>query len=284
MRAHALAYAQRRGLRILPLQPNGKLPLTEHGSKDASSDTDVIAAWWTRWPDANVGIATGDGLVVVDLDGSEGIAGWEALERMHGSAATLAAATGSGGQHRFYTSAARLPNSAGRLGRHIDTRGEGGYIVAPPSIHPNGTPYTWENRLEIAAAPDWLVTALRPPKRLAPPRLQPYQDVTAYGRGALDRMRSDMLAAPEGSRNETLNRLAWTAGRLCAGGQLARADCAQLIAAAESTGLMHREVEATFSSGFTAGLNDDPIAPREPPRQRVVTTRPPRLLPPRMDR
>lgn len=280
MKRYALAYAERGGLRVLPLQPRGKLPLSEHGSHDASTDPGVIARWWDRWPDANVGIATGDGLLVVDLDGAAGSGSWSKLEQEHGLAPSLTARTGSGGQHRFYIVKEQLPNSAGKLGEGIDTRGEGGYIVAPPSVHPSGGHYRWETRSPIADAPAWLVTVLRPPRRREPPRFQPFEALTAYGRAALERLRGDMIDALEGTRNQTLNRIAFTAGRLCAGGQICEADCAQLLRAAESTGLAHREIEATFASGFAAGLAADPIAP--PPRRDPITARPPRLSPPRV--
>lgn len=264
----------------MPLQPRGKLPLTEHGSHDATADATIVAGWWDRWPLANIGIATGHNLFVIDLDGEQGIDAWRQLTDTHGDVQTLTSITGSGGRHLLFRSGQPLPNSAQKLGPRIDTRGEGGYIVAPPSIHPDGGTYQWDNRLPITNVPDWIVTALQPPARRDPPRLQPFYGATPYGRAALKRMRDDLIAAVEGSRNQTLNTVAFNAGRLAAGGQLDRSDCAQLVDVAVSTGLRVSEVDATFNSGFNAGLSAEPIAPAERQRPTLVP-RPYRPRPPK---
>ncbi len=152
MKEQALSYA-RMGLAVFPIKPKSKHPLTAHGFNDASKDTQTIERWWDRWPSANIGIATGQvsgGLVVIDLDVDEdrGIDGrvtlreWEARNgRLPGD--TWLAITGRGGYHYFYKTKDLVKNRAG-LYEGIDIRGDGGYIVAPPSIHPNGHCYEWE--------------------------------------------------------------------------------------------------------------------------------------------
>lgn len=152
MKEHALQYA-RLGLAVFPIRPKSKAPLTDHGLKDASKDPAQIESWWSRWPTANIGIATGavsGGLVVIDLDvdKDKGIDGrmtlreWEAVHgKLPGD--TWLAITGRGGYHYFYRDTARVKNRTG-LYEGIDIRGDGGYIVAPPSIHPNGHAYEWE--------------------------------------------------------------------------------------------------------------------------------------------
>lgn len=280
MKDAAITYAKR-GLRVLPLQPRGKLPLTEHGSRDATSDAAELERWWSRWPEANVGIATGAGLHVIDLDGSEGVETWRALTAEHGRVESLVARTGSGGWHIYLSTDRHLSNTAKKLGPGIDTRGEGGYVVAPPSIHPNGWRYEILNDVPLAAVPDWLLVLLAPPARKEPPRFAPAYGATAYGRVALERMRAELLAAPEGARNDTLNLVAWRAGRLAAGGQIEHADCAQIIAAGVSIGLRAHEVDATFRSGYNAGLADDPIAPEPRGRERAPRVAPPRIRAPR---
>jgi len=143
---------------ILPL--NGKIPITKHGSKDATTDLNKINQWWNRWPNANVGIATGKdaGLVVIDIDDNEekGKYGKETLadlESKYGKLPdTLQCLTGSGGVHNYfkYPAGVKISNSQGAIGNWVDVRGDGGYVVAPPSIHPEtGRPYEWEISCEL---------------------------------------------------------------------------------------------------------------------------------------
>lgn len=144
MGAAALYYASQ-GWPVFPLVPRDKIPLIGkkqggNGSLDATTDPDQITAWWTAHPDANVAIATGGaaGLYVVDVDGPEGES---SLARYGALPATPESRTGKGRHLLFQWADGR--NSAGKLGPKIDTRGTGGYIVAPPSVHPNGTKYRW---------------------------------------------------------------------------------------------------------------------------------------------
>src|SRR5262249_6866135 len=107
----------------------------------------VIREWWQRHPNANVGIATGaaSGLVVLDVDPDHG--GGESAELyMPGEAlpSTLIARTGGGGLHMYFKHpGGRIRNSASELGPGLDVRGDGGYVVAPPSVHFSGKPYGW---------------------------------------------------------------------------------------------------------------------------------------------
>ena len=174
MKEWALKYADM-GLAVLPLRPRDKLPATKNGSKDATTDRHYIEKWWNRWPDANIGIATGgvsDGLVVVDLDEDEekDKHGYEVLknwQQEHGELPeTWTSITGRGGYHFLYRDSAQVKN-AQNLYDGVDIRGEGGYIVAPPSIHPNGRQYAWETGpgdCEIAQADSRVVTFLQGPQ------------------------------------------------------------------------------------------------------------------------
>ena len=146
--AAALAYAAR-GWPVLPLKPRDKIPRISkadggRGCHDASICSDQIAEWWTRWPNANIGLATGTAFVVLDVDGEEGLATLADLEDLHGWLPIgPASVTGSGGMHLLFAGNARVRNSVQLLGPGLDTRAAGGYIVAPPSIHPDGPRYTW---------------------------------------------------------------------------------------------------------------------------------------------
>jgi hypothetical protein len=131
-----------------PCQSPGKHPRIKGGCRNASTDQALITSWWTRWPNANVAIATGDGRFVVDLDSEE------AAKKLQGRnwPATLVARTGRG-WHLHYTTTQDVHNSAGSGDEHgIDVRGEGGYVLAPPSNHMVGRDYAWENDLAPAAA------------------------------------------------------------------------------------------------------------------------------------
>ncbi|WP_458246326.1 phage/plasmid primase, P4 family [Streptomyces sp. MAI_2237] len=142
--AAALTYAQRMGWSVLPLRPLGKTPVTPNGFKDATTDPAIITAWWTETPNANIGIATGiSNLFVIDVDTKNGKKGAETLESitevMGELPQTYTVKTWSGGwQHYFQMPEPRLKNSTGTdkagLGRDVDTRGDGGYVVAAPSV------------------------------------------------------------------------------------------------------------------------------------------------------
>lgn len=144
----AVHYAEL-GYRVFPLKPKGKDPATRHGFNDASNVPETVRAWWIQNPDYNIGIATGDGLVVIDIDykPEEGKDGFETLrqwEQDHGELPpTWMVLTGTGGVHYWYKTPANFKNSVELL-PGIDIRSRGGYVVAPPSIHPNGNPYEWE--------------------------------------------------------------------------------------------------------------------------------------------
>jgi hypothetical protein len=226
---------------------------------DASRDGGLVAAWWDERPQANIGLNCGkSGLLVVDLDGEEAVAAWAGLAARHrGRERTLVARTRRG-YHLFFSGAG--PSSAGRVGAGIDTRGAGGYVILAPSIHQRGSVYRWlDPTIGPAAAPAWLLERLdtrRPASPVGEERALPDGvRFTSYGLAAVRALAREMAATPEGERNRTLNALAYRCGRLSAAGQLAReAAERELAAAALQAGLDEDEVEATFSSGFEAGL------------------------------
>lgn len=163
MKEWALLYAGL-GFAVFPLRPRDKRPATEGGFKAATTDARQIAEWWDRCPGYNIGIATGaisGGLVVIDLDidKDKGVDGYGTLRKWqegHGALPeTWQSITGRGGYHLFYKDAASNKSRAG-LYEGIDVRADGGYVVAPPSVHPNGRRYEWEqgpgDGLEIAQA------------------------------------------------------------------------------------------------------------------------------------
>jgi hypothetical protein len=158
----ALSYAAR-GWRVHPLKPGEKVPILPKWPERATTDPEIIRAWWEKRPTANVGIACGGpaNLLVLDVDGPEGV---EALAGRH-LPPTVTARTPRGGLHYLFTYSGSEPigNSAGRLGPKLDTRGTGGYVVAAPSTNGNGGAYAWvlpPGEVDLEPAPRWLVDAL----------------------------------------------------------------------------------------------------------------------------
>jgi hypothetical protein len=187
----ALQHAER-GRPVFPC--NGKYPLTEHGFRDATTDSSVIEAWWSRWPDANVAIRTGvaSDLVVLDVDGDDGAESLRRLEREHGELPrTASVKTPSGGSHFYFRHPGdEIRSSVRKLAPALDVRAEGGYVIAPPSPG-----YESDEEAPIAEAPEWLVGLMREASRngAAAPKVGP--------------------AIPKGKRNDTLARLAGTMRR-----------------------------------------------------------------------
>lgn len=151
MKEWALHYAEM-GLAVFPLACRDKVPAVVGGCKVATTKRTTIERWWDKNPQYNIGIATGNkssGLVVIDLDvdKNKGIDGYDVLrdwQNKHGKLPeTWQSITGRGGYHYFYKDAIVHSNRVG-LYEGVDIRGEGGYIVAPPSVHPNGNIYEWE--------------------------------------------------------------------------------------------------------------------------------------------
>jgi Bifunctional DNA primase/polymerase, N-terminal len=171
----ALSYVEM-GWSVFPCQPRGKKPLTAHGFKDASTDIKQVNTWWSRYPDANIGLACGaSGLDVLDVDGPDGIATLNNLESRHGALTpTLTVQTGGGGLHYYYTHNPSQPFATrARFAPGLDTRGEGGYTILPPSIHSSGGLYNFLCEVPPAPAPDWLVTLVRSGSKGAPALTDP---------------------------------------------------------------------------------------------------------------
>jgi hypothetical protein len=203
----ALALSKR-SISVFPLHPGGKAPATTHGFKDATCDADVIRAWWRANPDYNIGVATGSvsSLLVIDIDdGLVGESALEALELAHEPLPASVTVITPGGEDRLpgrhiwlrLPDGSTVNSSAGRLGKRLDHKANGGYVVAPPSIGPLGRRYRWscDSSSCIATAPDWLIALL------APATSRPATTPSAEWRELIEHV------IPEGKRNDTLTRL-----------------------------------------------------------------------------
>lgn len=258
MRQAAHQYAEH-GWPVFPCAgKNPAIPKRQGGNgfKDATTDPTVIDRMWGRFPGANIGLRTGQasGLAVLDIDPRHG--GTNALNRIETERGclpgTLMSQTGSGGLHMLYKWAPGIGCGVNLWGPGLDLRGEGGYIIAPPSTHPDtGKPYTWagdEWAVDLPAWPtDQLPTGRDPldtPRVVVPfPR--------QAGTGALSGLVKVLLAAQPGERNHKLNWAAYRAGEHIAAGRLHLEEVlAALEAAARQIGLSETETARTIASGL----------------------------------
>lgn len=269
LRCAALEYASL-GWRVFPLKPREKKPLTPHGFKDGTTDRATIEAWWTRWPDANIGIATGGGLLVLDVDGLEGKAALSALS-FHSDLPSAPSQSTGKGRHYFFRVEFETQNTAGKVGKNIDTRGDGGYVVAAPSVHPNGAQYRWLDDVpplgalaDLPHAPEWLLSLVTAPERTTERPANDWQGdarrpegYEAYVASALAGEFAKVAGAREGRRNDTLNAAAFSLGTLIGAGVLDEAKARHALeAAAHACGLPRGEAAATITSGLTAGIKE----------------------------
>ncbi len=257
--AAALEYADR-GWPVHPLRPGQKVPATARGCKDATTDPERIKGWWTRHPDANIGLATGHAFDVIDVDN------WDAADRVQELAGpdwpTGPVVITPRGWH-VYLSPSGRGNAAGIIDG-LDFRGAGGYVVAPPSAVA-GVAYLWSPAfpltLDLPPCPGWL-TNLWDNRRQRPAVASQLANghghrtpTSGYGRRALESEIGRLALTPEGGRNDELVRASYRLGQLVTAGDLDAAEVAgALLAVAERIGLCDREASATIASGMRAGM------------------------------
>lgn len=248
---HELAAA---GVPVFPCVPSGKRPLTEHGFHDATTDPEQVAAWWSQYPAANIGVPTGtvSGVVVVDVDVHGPVNGFAAFERAHDAGLVdgwqLLVSTPSGGMHAYFPSTAGLSQRSWQAARAgVDFRGDGGYIVVPPSTVDSGSGGVSYRVRRISPDPamdldsDRLRNFLDPRPAPVPRPAGQVRDVSA------ERLAAWVAARAEGERNRGLF---WAACRLAESGIPPGDTYAALAPAAEHAGLTQREVSATVRSAY----------------------------------
>jgi Bifunctional DNA primase/polymerase, N-terminal len=238
-----------------------KHPLVRHGVKQATTDPAQLERWWHRWPQANLGLATGVMFDALDVDGAGGLAALREFTctvglRLPGPLV----ATGGGGWHAWFRPT-RLGNRPPRGLAHVDWRGRGGAVLAPPSRHISGRSYRWLRGLDHAPLPE-VPAALRarldpdPPPTVPPAsNLGPAIPGHAYGRTVLAAELATLGRATPGQRNHTLNRTAFKVYRYVASGLLTDDDVtAAFTEAALAIGLNPAETARTLASARAAGL------------------------------
>ena len=276
------------GVPVFPCVPGEKRPLVRRGFHDASTDPHRVATWWSRWPAANIGIPTGaaSGVEVVDVDVHQAGTGFTAFRAAHreGHAAGWAALvrTPSGGLHAYYPADSVRGQSSWQAARaHVDFRGDGGYIIAPPSqvLRPSGVRAPYRLIVTSGGTPT-PVDAARLREFLdphTPIRIDRARAVRSALRGSDAKVLAGWVAGRgEGERNRGLF---WAACRLAEAGTPPDATLEALGPAAEHAGLGSREIMATIRSAYrTAHATPRTTAELAVDERRLVRESPGRML------
>jgi hypothetical protein len=261
--------------------------LVPHGVKDATTNRARVLAWWTRHPQANVGLATGHRFDVLDVDGPTGEAAIRALAAEHGLKSSGPLVRTGSGLH-FYLVPTGLGNVHPAGLEYVDWRGRGGYVVAPPSRHASGHRYRWVAGRDLDVPPGQVPAVLL--ERLQPRQLQRPTGLVQlaaadgpgarYARAALAEELARVATAPVGRRNRQLWESARNLYNLVATGALDHREVHQgLLVAAERCGLLAqepRQTRRTLASGRQVGLAH-PGRPRQPTSPDRTRASPPPL-------
>jgi Bifunctional DNA primase/polymerase, N-terminal len=256
VRGAAWRYYTAHGWSVIPVRPGEKRPAVRWQDYEVRRPGEgELERWWRNGSRLGVGVVTGrvSGIAVVDADGELGLATLEILELPR----TPTVRTGSGGRHLYFrhtggkicTTAAILPG--------VDVRGDGGFVVAPPTVHPSGRPYRWEVELGAVPLAPFPERLIRRRTELQPQPVRRTGDTSAYAEAALRGECEEVRRAAVGTRNHTLNLAAFKMGGLVGAGLLDLDRVAsQLLSAALACGLPDREARATIASGLKAGISE----------------------------
>jgi Bifunctional DNA primase/polymerase, N-terminal/Primase C terminal 1 (PriCT-1) len=251
----AIRYANL-GIPVFPCVPGGKQPLTPNGFHDATSSARIVHHWWQRTPGANIGLPTGvhTGILVVDVDVHSGGNGFAAFERARSERLAdgwgWMVRTPSGGIHAYYPTATGPEQRSWQIpSAHVDFRGDGGYVIAPPSrIELAGAVRTYDV-IAVTTQVTKPLDAIKLRQLLQPPRRQPVPPPSGlppkgYRPDALARV---VALTPEGGRNRALF---WASCRMAEDGQSRANAVSYLMPAAQYAGLPDREIESTIDSAY----------------------------------
>jgi hypothetical protein len=222
-----------------------KIPRTKHSFYDATTDVAIITRWWRRWSDALIGVPTGARFVVLDVD----LQHPEAREWFATAALpeTRTHYTRSGGRHFLFRPNPQVCCTTGKICPHIDTRGEGGYMIWWPA---EGLQV--EHSKVLAPVPDAIIQALKPPP--PPQRRVSMAPLKDYSDGRLAGILRTIARAPEGQRNSTTFWGACRLAEMVAAGALSDSQALDLIIeAASRTGLPYAEAKRTANSALRRG-------------------------------
>lgn len=237
----ATFYAQN-NIKTFPIKRQGKSPLCTKGFKDATTDKVVLQEWNKKFSDCNIGIPTGhiNNIFVVDIDGEQGFESLNRLEVIYGKLDAPTVKTGKG-KHLYFKMPenVELKCSTSKIADHIDIRANGGYVVAPPSIHENGHRYTWENfalNQDFPQAPSWLISLITNAEK---------QPLPVSG------VLEEISNAPQGQRNDTLYKRSISLIARAMRKNLNMAEIKEnIINAAMQSGLSTEEALKTFDNAL----------------------------------
>lgn len=278
----------RAGVPVFPCASNGKAPLTSRGFRDATTDVHQIRDWWAQTPHANIGAPTGapSGAVVVDVDTHPHVDGYTAFARADQAGLVggweFLTRSPSGGMHAYFPATLGLEQRSWQAARAgIDFRGDGGYIIVPPSSRMIGTdrvPYRVET---VNPGPSQTVDAQRLRDFLDPrPEPTTRHNPTVQTRSSdASRLASWVARREPGERNAGLF---WAACRLAENGMAAPDALDVLTAAASQAGLGDREISTTVRSAYRtvnaparrAAPAGEPVSVPPAPRQGVASSSP----------
>lgn len=230
-------------IKVFPVKRQDKMPLCAGGFKSATTDLEQLQEWNRKFPDCNIGIPTGhiNGIFVVDVDGEQGLHSLAQLEQLHGKLFAPTVITGKG-KHLYFKMPIdiEIKCNASKIADHIDIRANGGYVVAPPSIHSNGNKYKWENfdfSQDFPQAPEWLLNLVVNPDE---------------AQNQINELLEEISNTPEGVRNSTLlknaEKINYIANKSFKSTEEIKKD---IISAGLESGLPKNEVEKTTDNALT---------------------------------
>lgn len=237
----AMFYASQ-NIKVFPVKRQDKKPLCASGFKSASMDMAQLQEWNKKFTDCNIGIPTGDinGIFVVDVDGEQGFKSLTQIEQLHSKLIAPTVITGKG-KHLYFKmpTNTKIKSSVSKIANHIDIRADGGYVVAPPSIHTNGKQYIWENFApshKFPDAPQWLLDIILNAEN---------------ENSSIEELLEEIANAPEGTRNDILISNAGKIQRLAEKQFLSLEDFVDdLIQAGLDSGLSRNEVLQTIQNAL----------------------------------
>lgn len=270
----ALGYAAK-GIAVFPCQAANKRPHTMHGLKDASTDADTIRTWWARWPDATIGMPTGERtkLWVLDVDDPE------AVEAVLAPPETRRVETGKG-YHLYFKFDPSKPvrNAQRNKGKWpfpalpgAETRGEGGYVILPPSLHPSGRRYAWHGMANAIAAPAQLLRLIerkeaKPSPGKDKPRRRAIGNGSAYGLAALEAECDAIRDADHGAQEGVFSLAARKIGQLVSGGELDEEFARDALIDAAEDMVSHNPTDPWTSAQIHKKVDDRMAAGKAEPR------------------
>jgi len=277
MLTQAQAYAKN-GMHVFPVKEKCKQPANSNGFKGATTSPEKIQSFWQTTA-FNIGLATGEinNLIVVDVD-DEKI--WAEYLTTQPEALPTGPKVETGNGHHLYFSypkGRKMRNKTKVKDLGFDVRANGGYVVAPPSIHHTGKVYKFTTTGEPPQMPEWLLELISDPEKTTNTGIDfntampAANDNQAYYTTALDSECRAVATAQKGARNDALNKASFSLGQLVAGGgipeQVARDALTQ---AANQAGLSANEIAKTLASGLQDGKASPRVAPENSPNNSPV--------------